>query len=85
MLTSVTLFNLVSTNHSNAHFIIQTDDDVYVNIHGLLRTMFTHGSSLKSSVVGICTMDSLRDTNPSSKWYVISWRIPLLALSWDKN
>lgn len=61
---------------SNAHFIIKTDDDVYVNINGLLRTMLTHGSSLKSSVAGICEMGSLRDTNPSSKWFVSPTEYP---------
>jgi hypothetical protein len=55
---------------SNAHFIIKTEDDVYVNINGLLRTLLIHGSSLKTYVVGIREMGSLRDTNPSSKWYV---------------
>jgi len=38
---------------SNAHFILKTDDDVYVNINGLLRTMLIHGSSLTTSVAGI--------------------------------
>ena len=55
---------------SSAHFIMKTDNDVYVNINGLLRAMLIHGSSLKTSVAGICEMGSLRDTNPSSKWYV---------------
>jgi hypothetical protein len=43
---------------SNAHFIIHTDDDVYVNINGLLRTLLIHGSSLKTSVAGICETGS---------------------------
>jgi hypothetical protein len=55
---------------SSTHFIITTDDDVYVNINGLFRTLLIHDSSLKMSVAGICEMGSLRDTNPSSKWYV---------------
>jgi hypothetical protein len=55
---------------SSAHFIIKTYDDVYVNINGLFRTLLIHGSSLKTSVAGLCEMGSLRDTNPSSKWYV---------------
>jgi hypothetical protein len=55
---------------SSAHFIITTDDDVYVNINGLFRTLLIHDSSLKTSVAGICEMGPLRDTNPSSKWYV---------------
>ena len=55
---------------SSAHFIITTDDDVYVNINGLFRTLLIHDSSLKTSVAGICEMGSLRDTNPYSKWYV---------------
>ena len=55
---------------SSAHFIITTDDDVYVNINGLFRTLLIHDSSLKTYVAGICEMGSLRDTNASSKWYV---------------
>ena len=61
---------------SSAHFIMKTDNDVYVNINGLLRAMLIHGSSLKTSVAGICEMGSLRDTNPSSKWYVSSSEYP---------
>jgi beta-1,3-galactosyltransferase 1 len=52
---------------SSAHVITKTDDDAYVNINGLLRTLLPHGSSLKMSVAGLC---EIRDTNPSSKWYV---------------
>jgi hypothetical protein len=55
---------------SNAHFIMKTDDDVYVNINGLIRTLLIHGSSLRTSVAGLCELGTLRETNPSSKWYV---------------
>ena len=41
---------------SSAHFIIKIDDDVYVYINGLLRTLLIHGSSLKMYVAGICEM-----------------------------
>jgi hypothetical protein len=49
-------FMLATEFCSNAHFIITTDDDVYVNIHGLLRTLLIHGCSLKMYVAGICEM-----------------------------
>jgi hypothetical protein len=55
---------------SNAHFIMKTDDDVYVNINRLFRTLLIHGSSLRTSVAGLCELGLLRDMNPSSKWYV---------------
>ena len=42
----------------------------WISIDGLLKTLLIHGSSLKTSVAGICDKGSLRDTNPSSKWYV---------------
>jgi hypothetical protein len=60
-------FKLHGEYYMSAHFIIKTDDDVYVNINGLFRTLLIHGSSLKMSVTGLC---EIRDTNPSSKWYV---------------
>ena len=56
---------------SSAHFIITTDDDVYVNINGLFRTLLIHDSSLKTSVAGICEMGSLRDTNPQNGMYLL--------------
>ena len=55
---------------SNAHFIMKTDDDVYVNINGLIRTLLIHGSSLRTSVAGLCELGILRKTNHSSKWCV---------------
>jgi hypothetical protein len=55
---------------SNAQFIMKTDDDVYVNINELIRTLLIHGSSLRTSVAGLCELGILRETNPSSKWYV---------------
>ena len=65
---------------SNAHFIMKTDDDVYVNINGLFRTLLIHGSSLTTSVAGICELGSLRDTNPSSKWYVSPREYPYVVI-----
>jgi hypothetical protein len=53
-------FKWVNEFCSSAHFIIKTDDDVYVNINGLFRTLLIHGSSLKTSVAGLCEMGSLR-------------------------
>jgi hypothetical protein len=67
---------------SNAHFIMKTDDDVYVNINGLFRTLLIHGSSLKTSVAGLCELGSLRDTNPSSKWYVSPREYPYRRYHW---
>ena len=55
---------------SNAHFIINIDDNVYVNINRLLRTLLINNRSLKTSVAGICEMGSPRETNRASKWYV---------------
>ena len=69
-LTTLRGFKWATEFCSSAHFIIKTDDDVYVNINGLFRTLLIHGSSLKTSVAGICEMGSLRDPNLSSKWYV---------------
>ena len=57
---------------SNAHFIIKTDDDVYVNINGLFRTLLIHDSSLKTYVAGICEMGSLRErTLPQNGMYLL--------------
>jgi len=41
---------------SNANFIFKTDDDVYVNIKGLLRTVNVNQAALIKSVAGICTL-----------------------------
>jgi hypothetical protein len=69
-LTTLMGFKWATEFCSSAHFIIKTYDDFYVNMNGLFRTLLIHGSSLKTSVAGICEMGSLRVTNPSSKWYV---------------
>jgi hypothetical protein len=61
---------------SNTHFIIKTDDNVYVNINRILRTMLINNRSLKTSVAGICEMGSPRDTNRASKWYVAPSQYP---------
>jgi hypothetical protein len=47
---------------SNANFILKTDDDVYVNIKGLLRTVYAHQEALLKSVAGMCSLESRRDT-----------------------
>ena len=64
-LTSKTLlgFKWATEFCSNAHFIIKTDVNFYVNINRLLRTMLINNRSLKTSVAGICEMGSPRDTN----------------------
>ena len=61
---------------SNAHFIIKADDNVYVNITRLLRTMLIDNRSLKTSVARMCEMGSPRDTNRASKWYVAPRKYP---------
>ena len=48
---------------SNTNFILKTDDDVYVNIKGLLRTVYANQAALLRSVAGICSLESRRDTN----------------------
>jgi hypothetical protein len=77
-LTSKTLlgFKWATEFCSNAHFIIKTDVNFYVNINRLLRTMLINNRSLKTSVAGICEMGSPRDTNRASKWYVASRKYP---------
>jgi hypothetical protein len=76
-LTSKTLlgFKWATEFCSNAHFIIKTDVNFYVNINRLLRTMLINNRSLKTSVAGICEMGSPRDTNvyihlPNGLWYI---------------
>ena len=61
---------------SNANFILKTDDDVYVNIKGLLRTVYAHQEALLKSVAGMCSLESRRDTSPSSKSYVLPQEYP---------
>ena len=61
---------------SNTHFIIKTNDNVYVNINRLLRKTLINNRSLKTSVAGICEMGSPRDTNRASKWYVAPRHYP---------
>jgi beta-1,3-galactosyltransferase 1 len=63
-------FKWASEFCSSAHFIIHIDDNVYVNINRLLRTMLINNRSLKTSVAGICEIGSPGETNRASKWYV---------------
>ena len=61
---------------SNTNFILKTDDDVNVNIKGLLRTVYVNQAALLRSVAGICSLESRRDTNPSYKSYVSPQKYP---------
>jgi hypothetical protein len=70
---------------SNANFILKTDDDVYVNIKGLLRTVYAHQAALLRSVAGMCSLESRRDTSPSSKSYVLPQEYPTYSLCMEKS
>ena len=70
---------------STASFILKTDDDVYVNITGLLRTVNINQAALLRSVAGICSLESRHDANPLSKSHTLPQECAFDSYPWLCN
>lgn len=63
-------FKWVSTHCAHAHYVMKTDDDMFVNIPKLLDTLRTIGNeTLHRTVIGTCHMVGSPIRNTKSKWY----------------
>ncbi|KAL3885843.1 hypothetical protein ACJMK2_025875 [Sinanodonta woodiana] len=62
-------FKYAITKCSYAKFVLKTDDDMWVNIPGLLKVIQREKTTLQTAVGGACRHDAgpIRDTG--SKWY----------------
>ncbi|OWF55957.1 Beta-1,3-galactosyltransferase 1 [Mizuhopecten yessoensis] len=58
------------TRCAHAWHILKTDDDVYVNIPGLLKSLKTHAKALLSAVGGTCPNMAFPVRDKDSKFYV---------------
>ncbi|KAL3885848.1 hypothetical protein ACJMK2_025880 [Sinanodonta woodiana] len=62
-------FKYTITKCSHAKFILKTDDDVWVNIPGLLKVLQREKMILQTAVAGACFHGANPHRNPDSKWY----------------
>ncbi|OWF50699.1 beta-1,3-galactosyltransferase 1-like [Mizuhopecten yessoensis] len=62
-------FKWVSLYCSSAKFVMKTDDDMYVNVTNLLKTVRDHKKKLESSVGGSCKYVAYPVRDSRSKWY----------------
>lgn len=61
---------------SDVEFVMKADDDIYLNIPGLLKTLSEAGSLLSDRVGGICNANAMRMRDNSSKWHVSTSEYP---------
>ncbi|KAL3864848.1 hypothetical protein ACJMK2_006498 [Sinanodonta woodiana] len=62
-------FQLAITKCSHAKFLLKTDDDMWVNIPGLLKILQRENTTLQTAVGGACHRVAYPIRNPASKWY----------------
>ncbi|KAK3587722.1 hypothetical protein CHS0354_042514 [Potamilus streckersoni] len=62
-------FKYAVTKCSYAKFVMKTDDDMWINIPGLLKVIKRENKTLQSAVSGACHHVAGPIRDPSSKWY----------------
>ncbi|KAK3605449.1 hypothetical protein CHS0354_001417 [Potamilus streckersoni] len=62
-------FKYSITKCSHAKYVLKTDDDMWVNIPGLLKVIQREKKTLQTAVGGACHPVAGPIRNPSSKWY----------------
>ncbi|KAL3885858.1 hypothetical protein ACJMK2_025890 [Sinanodonta woodiana] len=62
-------FKYAITKCSHAKFVLKTDDDMWVNIPGLLKVLKREETTLQTAVGGACHPEAGPIRNPASKWY----------------
>lgn len=68
-LKTMMAFRWASTFCQKAEFVMKTDDDMFVNINGLLRAVNQHKDVLQRSVGGFCVLSASPIRDKGSKWY----------------
>ncbi|KAL3885846.1 hypothetical protein ACJMK2_025878 [Sinanodonta woodiana] len=66
---TIMAFKYAITKCSHAKFVLKTDDDVWVNIPGLLKVLQREKMTLQTAVAGACFHGANPNRNPDSKWY----------------
>lgn len=68
-LKTMMAFRWASNFCQKAEFVMKTDDDMFVNINGLLRAVDQHRDVLGRSVGGFCVLSANPIRDKGSKWY----------------
>lgn len=71
-LTNKTMFafQLVENYCKLARFLVKTDDDVFLNIFNLVKTIYLNQQDLNSNVIGSCLNSRRPVRNQNSKYYI---------------
>ena len=69
-LKTMMAFRWASTYCQKAEFIMKTDDDMFINVNGLLHALDSHKDILQRSVGGFCVVSANVIRDSGSKWYV---------------
>lgn len=75
-LKTMMAFRWASTFCQKAEFVMKTDDDMFVNINGLLRAVNQHRDVLQRSVGGFCVLSANPIRDKGSKWYASETMYP---------
>lgn len=63
-------FKWAATKCAHAHFVMKTDDDMFVNIPNVLKIIRSvFGDILQTTVVGACSLHAKPIRNKRSKWF----------------
>lgn len=69
-------FKWASTKCKHAKFVMKTDDDMYVNIPNILRTLQANKDKLQTQVGGACHKKAQPIRDSRSKWYASKRSFP---------
>lgn len=75
-LKTMMAFRWASKFCQKAEFVMKTDDDMFVNINGLLRVVDQHRDVLQRSVGGFCVLAANPIRDKGSKWYASETMYP---------
>ncbi|XP_045173373.2 beta-1,3-galactosyltransferase 1-like isoform X1 [Mercenaria mercenaria] len=63
-------FKWASTKCAHAHYVMKTDDDMFVNIPNVLNTCKgSHNETLQKAILGACHIKASPIRNQKSKWF----------------
>jgi len=68
-LKSIMGYKWAATKCSNAKVVVKTDDDMFINIPGMMKVIQENEKDLQNSVLGSCKYNGAPHRNINSKWF----------------